>query len=441
MTKEIKVIDYVMGTGKTKYIFEYMQANPHKKYIYVTPLLSEAEKRAVEQCGSISMVSPVVDERGNTKSQHMLELLKEGLNISTTHTMFKNLRKQHLKQIEYWGYTLIIDETVDFIESYNDYNQADIKDLSERGDLLVHEDMNGRVSMEWDISEGNTYEDLKGMCDAGLVYSTKKPHTMLNVQVPPVIIDAAAEVFVLTYLYEHSLMRSFMDLHGFTHKKLIIPHLEDKTKEVKERIRTNLKIVEVKAADNYLKNTYKAALSHSWWNTMIKKNTATDLFKFCSNWLNNNLEHKDSFFFTCPKVLVSSENKQRRTKAVLEKAKLRYFSNPLGESVTEEILDTQGKKHKVKKTVNIKWLFSGTKATNDFCDRKMCFYLINVYPNLAVQHYLGDYGLKIDEDMYALSEMLQFIWRGNIRTEGGEITVYIASPRMKKLLQDWIGIH
>lgn len=46
--------------------------------------------------------------------------------------MFKNLRKQHLKQIEYWGYTLIIDETVDFIESYNDYNQADIKDLSER---------------------------------------------------------------------------------------------------------------------------------------------------------------------------------------------------------------------------------------------------------------------------------------------------------------------
>ena len=124
MTKEIKVIDYVMGTGKTKYIFEYMQANPHKKYIYVTPLLSEAEMRAVEQCGSISMVSPVVDERGNTKSQHMLELLKEGLNISTTHTMFKNLRKQHLKQIEYWGYTLIIDETVDFIESYNDYNQA-----------------------------------------------------------------------------------------------------------------------------------------------------------------------------------------------------------------------------------------------------------------------------------------------------------------------------
>ena len=34
-------------------------------------------------------------------------------------------------------------------------------------------------------------------------------------------------------------------------------------------------------------------------------------------------------------------NKQRRTKSVLEKAKLRYFSNPLGESVTEEILDKQ----------------------------------------------------------------------------------------------------
>lgn len=438
MTKEIKVIDYVMGTGKTKYIFEYMQANSNKRYIYVTPLLSEAATRATQACGGIDLITPAVDENGNSKSSHMLELLKEGANISTTHTMFKNLRKKHLEWIKYWNYTLVIDETVDFIESYNDYKQADIKDLSDRGDLLVHEEMNGKVSMEWEISEGNTFEDLKGMCDAGLVYSTKKPHTMLNVQVPPVIIDAAEEVFVLTYLYEHSLMRSFMDLHGFTHKKIIVPHLEDNTKEVMNRIRSNLKIVDVHAADLYLKNTYKAALSHSWWSTAIKKNTAIDLFKFCSNWLNNNLEYKDSFFFTCPKSLVSTEDRQRKTKPALEKAKLRYFNNVLGEKVVKEI-EEDGKKKKITETINIKWLFSGTKATNDFCDRKMCFYLINVYPNLAVQHYLGDYGLKIDEDMHALSEMLQFIWRGNIRVQDGEMSVYIASPRMKKLLLDWMG--
>lgn len=77
MTKEIKVIDYVMGTGKTKYIFRYMQAN-HTRNISMSRLYYPRRVRAVEQCGSISMVSPVVDERGNTKVNTCLNYSKKG---------------------------------------------------------------------------------------------------------------------------------------------------------------------------------------------------------------------------------------------------------------------------------------------------------------------------------------------------------------------------
>jgi len=43
----------------------------------------------------------------------------------------------------------------------------------------------------------------------------------------------------------------------------------------------------------------------------------------------------------------------------------------------------------------------------------------------------------VDEDGYALSEMLQFIWRSAIR-DGKEIWLYIPSIRMRTLLKQWI---
>ena len=43
----------------------------------------------------------------------------------------------------------------------------------------------------------------------------------------------------------------------------------------------------------------------------------------------------------------------------------------------------------------------------------------------------------MDEDAYALSVMVQWIWRSAIR-DGDEIYLYIPSSRMRTLLLDWI---
>lgn len=49
----------------------------------------------------------------------------------------------------------------------------------------------------------------------------------------------------------------------------------------------------------------------------------------------------------------------------------------------------------------------------------------------------GENNISVDENGYALSEMLQFIWRSAIR-DGKEIWVYIPSIRMRELLKQWI---
>ena len=64
-------------------------------------------------------------------------------------------------------------------------------------------------------------------------------------------------------------------------------------------------------------------------------------------------------------------------------------------------------------------------------------YLVNRYLNPVVKNFFKSRNVEVDEDGYALSEMLQFIWRSAIR-EYREINVYIPSSRMRDLLLIWI---
>ena len=65
------------------------------------------------------------------------------------------------------------------------------------------------------------------------------------------------------------------------------------------------------------------------------------------------------------------------------------------------------------------------------------FLTINKYFNPCIKNFLLSKGIEVNEDGYALSEMLQFLWRSGIR-EGKHITVYIPSSRMRHLLKNWI---
>lgn len=78
-----------------------------------------------------------------------------------------------------------------------------------------------------------------------------------------------------------------------------------------------------------------------------------------------------------------------------------------------------------------------SRATNEYRNRTSIVYPVNRYLNPYIKNFFIYNGINIDEDGYALSEMLQFIWRSAIR-DGKEIWVYIPSTRMRSLLKVWI---
>ena len=64
-------------------------------------------------------------------------------------------------------------------------------------------------------------------------------------------------------------------------------------------------------------------------------------------------------------------------------------------------------------------------------------YLINVFYNPLIKSYFESMGVPIYEDLYALSQMAQWMWRSRIR-EGEPIHVFVPSERMRGLLKRWL---
>lgn len=64
-------------------------------------------------------------------------------------------------------------------------------------------------------------------------------------------------------------------------------------------------------------------------------------------------------------------------------------------------------------------------------------YMVNLFMNVNDKRFYQRHGIDVDEDAYALSIMVQWIWRSAIR-DGDEIYLYIPSRRMRNLLINWI---
>src|SRR5690554_1950305 len=92
-TRQIEVLDAIMGSGKTTGIIQWMLDHPNNKYLYVSPLLHEVEERIPSECESLGFVAPNTEQH-NTKGEHLLELLKDGHNVSFTHSLFTSLSSE-----------------------------------------------------------------------------------------------------------------------------------------------------------------------------------------------------------------------------------------------------------------------------------------------------------------------------------------------------------
>jgi hypothetical protein len=79
------------------------------------------------------------------------------------------------------------------------------------------------------------------------------------------------------------------------------------------------------------------------------------------------------------------------------------------------------------------------RATNDFADKRYLAYVVNRYLHPSFLQFFAQQDIHVNQDNFALSELVQWIWRSAIRN-GEKIYIYIPSERMRGLLQNWLDI-
>lgn len=99
----MRIIDSLMGTGKTTFAVQHMNRNPEQRYLYVSPFLDESE-RIIAACPTLDFQQP---SEFISKTASFQMLLEEGKNIVTTHELLsrQELTPKMQRSIADNGYT------------------------------------------------------------------------------------------------------------------------------------------------------------------------------------------------------------------------------------------------------------------------------------------------------------------------------------------------
>lgn len=422
----VKVVDAIMGSGKTTGMFNLMRDGfkQGKRYLYVSLFNSEVGEGNGKQEGRVHEELPEMRfkmpaNRGEGKRENIKTLMEAGYNISTTHVSFKAFDREAIQMLIDGKYTLVIDEALDCISQFStDKDSIDI--LLDSGRIRIHEE-DGRL--EWvgkEVEKNCPHWDIMKLCHTESLYKYKEDLIMW--EYPPLLLKSLEDVYVITYLFEGSIMCSWMKKNGIEYKKL--PHnilgLRSE-EEIKQTIRDNIEILNSTSL-NRLREKVKGnehQFSSGWYKRNLKKDGAKD----SDGKILPPTEMSDSIRKIMESIMVRTKSTNKTTFWTTFKSYKKGLSGKGYKQTPKNGLET--------------FLPYNTKATNDYRDHTLCMYTVNVFKTPLEINYLASRGIDFDNDLYSLSEQIQLIFRGSIR-KGEPMKLLIFSERMENLFKEWL---
>ena len=424
---QVTIKERLMGQGKSKEMIEQINKDidtDTSKYIIVLPYLSECHRYA----GTISEGKSQQPKKQNRKVVYTGEgcnasgrkfyhptnfnggklsslerLIQQGNDIVTTHATLKNFSKETLSFIQDTPYTLVIDEELECIKQYKGFTKTR-RDMLFGKYIEVNPDTNALVWIGGDIDtpKDDWVTEIKNLCESGSLF--KVEDTVFMWEYPVEFLKAFKKIIVLSYMVYGSMFWAYLKHHNIDFTIERTPRPEKGWKSL-IRILDNDKLNTV--GDDYYalsSGYFKRRLKYDsrgkpigvnteldYGLTQIKKNTYNFFYNYCKT------PSKDNMWGT------------------------------LGEARKQVSGAGYSRGH-----VSI-----NCKATNEYRHKKSLAYLYNVFMSPKEEQYVSKWEHKPREDIIALSVLLQWVFRSQVR-EGKPIDIYIPSSRMRSLLEAWI---
>ncbi len=394
-----------MGSGKSSGAINLMNKNKDVNYIYITPYKDEVE-RIIEKTDN-KFYQPMVytkNEETFFKKDSLNSLLSHNKNIATTHALFK-MADEETRDLLYAGkYVLILDEVIEVVRQVN-LKEKDINMLF-NSEWLIQDGYKLKWNIEKEEQEGEYDGDKfqvirKYALNGNLI---KHNDNVLLWTLPIEMFQVFEDAYILTYLFESSILKYYLDMHKINYTKYIA---------------TN--------KDNYYYFTPKGDHTDKEYKQQLKQ-----LLNIYEGDLNKIGDKPYSLSFTW-------YDKKKHMHKKLKNNVLNFFQN-ISKTKSNYNMWTTFKdyEHKIKGKGYTKGFISiSIKATNEYQHKTALAYTVNRYLSPSIDDYFSKNNIDIDEDLVALGELVQWIFRSTIRN-GNPIHIYIPSSRMRNLLYRWL---
>lgn len=385
-----------MGSGKTEFAINKIKSEPYNKFVYITPYLDEIKRVKDATHNHNRMYEPIY--KNSSKQENLHKLLREGKNICSTHALFQRSNNITREALKANNYILILDEVMDVIEELGDFTKDDLDTILSKNLAYIEDDylLWNEDNLDWD----GRYSDIKNMAlNRNLICINGR---LLYWNFPVDIFNYFSEVYILTYMFDCQIQRYYYDYHGIEFEKYQI----DNGKIVKytegrenDRIKEIGKLINIYDGKLNSVGDDKYSLSLSWFDK--DDGTLQGILKNnIYNWFNN-------------------VNRKVGAKYRLWTTFKDYKNKISGKGYTNRFI-----------SLNI-------RATNEYRHTYILAYCTNRFIKPTMVQFFSNRNVSLNQEQYALSEMLQWIWRSRIR-EGQEIHIYIPSKRMRELLVEYL---
>ncbi len=415
-----------MGSGKTTAMIDTMNRGYSLRFIFVTPFLTEVE-RVIDNTRDFTQ--PVDLGKGKLDSLH--DLLLNEKNIATTHALFLMATEETIHLIHEGKYILVMDEALEVLCEYNSVapkdkkvNSGDVKWLMNEGYISADDKYNVLWNGNVTIDNAFHYAEIQRLAKNGTL---KCIDNSLYWEYPPTVFRAFSSIYVLTYLFQNTMLDAYFSLYGFNYEMLSVERSNERymlgkyttAKQLREEYAGLINIYSGKfnriGGRNY-------SFSKSWL-TKLDQQQSEQIQKTVRNY-KNHIGAKTSEIMWTTIMDTPLYNKLQHAKG------FRYLKK-----LTSEEKQQPASQLKLLE----QFVPCNARATNDYANRRTLIYLLNRYPNPEHRKYFSARGFNLSDDQFALSEMLQWIWRSAIRNKE-PVNLYIPSSRMRNLLCDWLCV-
>jgi len=405
---KVIVIDAMMGNGKTSYSIQMMdEADAGKKFIYITPFLDEVE-RVLTSVKNRKFVQPEAS-KGKRKKDNLKSLIAEGKNIVSTHALFKKIDEPMIELLRASGYTLILDEVMNVLEQ-EPISASDLKMLLETEKLTVKDESGFCQWNDEEYTEGK-FLGIRRLAETNNLLLHN--NTALYWTMPVSAFTAFEQVYIMTYLFDGQVQKYYYDMFNVSYDYRSVTKSGDRY-EITEYVPFN------QEDRSHLKELTKIHYSDL-------NNIGADYHALSATKLKR---------YATDAEYAELKNKVKNNAYNFYRHKLK--------APTDAVIWTtfKGDKDKVKKALTPiglgkKFVQVNCRATNDYADKSVCIYLANIYFNPIMVQLFNARGVEVDEELFALSELLQWTFRSRVR-KGEPIDIYIPSSRMRGLLEAYL---